>query len=361
MRSGERAFRGLEAHQLRRFLQRACGAQKWPIGANYSLGWDAESVKEAQKRFIREVRTWDALNALALDFPGLTPVSQRICFRNAVLDTMQTSGETVVESLPADEPGRRRWIIYVGDGTLPIGKATPIDIHARLAPVLGENVRFSAVLLAHDAAGRLLMERLAATTGGRVFRIGRSGVLTELLDWTAAGCPRQAAVSTMSAGEIDDWIDLADESHAADFKRGDWRSETTDASEMIGIVTSSIQAARAGQLDAAIRHVKSAIAAAGSAGDSPERTRMLVQLLLDTNQVPAAVQRAQARVTRDDIAPGGKAVTCSVHGSALAPRQASAPAQDQSLGKLLSRFAGLEATPTFLEDGLHAVVTIDRK
>ncbi len=57
----------------------------------------------------------------------------------------------------------------------------------------------------------------------------------------------------------------------------------------------------------------------------------------------------------------GKGMTCSVHGSALAPRQASAPAQDQSLGKLLSSFAGLEATLTFLEDGLHAVVTIDRK
>ena len=54
-------------------------------------------------------------------------------------------------------------------------------------------------------------------------------------------------------------------------------------------------------------------------------------------------------------------MTSSIHGTALAPRQASAPAQDQPLGKLLSSFAGLEATLTFLEDGLHAVVTIDRK
>ncbi len=57
----------------------------------------------------------------------------------------------------------------------------------------------------------------------------------------------------------------------------------------------------------------------------------------------------------------GKAMTCSVHGSALVPLQAPAPAQDQSLGKLLGSFAGLEATLTFLEDGLHAVVTIERK
>lgn len=57
----------------------------------------------------------------------------------------------------------------------------------------------------------------------------------------------------------------------------------------------------------------------------------------------------------------GRGMTCSVHGTALAPKQAAAPAQDQALGKLLSGFGGLEATLTFLEDGLHAVVKIDRK
>ncbi len=57
----------------------------------------------------------------------------------------------------------------------------------------------------------------------------------------------------------------------------------------------------------------------------------------------------------------GKGMTCSVHGSALAPRQAAAPAPDLSFGNLLSTFTGLEATLTFLEDGLHAVVTIDLK
>ena len=48
----------------------------------------------ARKRFIAEVRTLDALNALVLDFPGITPVSQRICFPNADLATMESSGET---------------------------------------------------------------------------------------------------------------------------------------------------------------------------------------------------------------------------------------------------------------------------
>jgi hypothetical protein len=54
-------------------------------------------------------------------------------------------------------------------------------------------------------------------------------------------------------------------------------------------------------------------------------------------------------------------MTCRIHGSALEPRQAAAPAEDQSLAKLLSTFAGLSTTLTFLEDGLHAVVTIERK
>ena len=35
--------------------------------------------------------------------------------------------------------------------------------------------------------------------------------------------------------------------------------------------------------------------------------------------------------------------------------------ENSTLGKQLDRFAGLTATLTFLEDGLHAVVIIDRK
>ncbi|HEX8089993.1 MAG TPA: hypothetical protein VF762_14125, partial [Blastocatellia bacterium] len=61
------------------------------------------------------------------------------------------------------------------------------------------------------------------------------------------------------------------------------------------------------------------------------------------------------------LSPDGKEVVCSVHGSARAPRQQSAPEQDSAQGRLLRDFAGLTATLTFLEDGLHAVVVIDRK
>jgi hypothetical protein len=54
----------------------------------------------------------------------------------------------------------------------------------------------------------------------------------------------------------------------------------------------------------------------------------------------------------------GKSMACTVHGTALAPRQ---PRESSETGKGMSSFGGMTATLTFLEDGLHAVVTIDRK
>ncbi|HEV8002937.1 MAG TPA: DUF1559 domain-containing protein [Planctomycetaceae bacterium] len=54
-------------------------------------------------------------------------------------------------------------------------------------------------------------------------------------------------------------------------------------------------------------------------------------------------------------------VACSIHGSALAPRQFDAPSPKSSLGRLLDTFADMTVLLTFREEGLHAVVTIDRK
>jgi hypothetical protein len=59
--------------------------------------------------------------------------------------------------------------------------------------------------------------------------------------------------------------------------------------------------------------------------------------------------------------PDGKAATCSVHGSALDPRQPAAPGENSTVTKLLREYTGMTMSLTFLEDGLHAVVTIDRK
>ena len=61
------------------------------------------------------------------------------------------------------------------------------------------------------------------------------------------------------------------------------------------------------------------------------------------------------------LSPDGKVCSCSVHGSARDPRQNVAPNEAAGPGKVLQEFGGLTATLTFLEDGLHAVIIIDRK
>jgi len=61
------------------------------------------------------------------------------------------------------------------------------------------------------------------------------------------------------------------------------------------------------------------------------------------------------------LSPDGKQMTCTVHGTAADPHQLPAPAPGSPMGRLMRDFGGLTAELTFLEDGLHAVVTIDRK
>jgi hypothetical protein len=54
-------------------------------------------------------------------------------------------------------------------------------------------------------------------------------------------------------------------------------------------------------------------------------------------------------------------VACSLHGSALWPRQPDAPSPKSDLGRLLENFTDMTLLLTFREEGLHALVTIDRK
>ena len=61
------------------------------------------------------------------------------------------------------------------------------------------------------------------------------------------------------------------------------------------------------------------------------------------------------------VSADGRAVACSLHGSVLDPRQPSAPTDESTPGRLLREMAGATATLTFMQDGLHAVVVIDRK
>jgi hypothetical protein len=61
------------------------------------------------------------------------------------------------------------------------------------------------------------------------------------------------------------------------------------------------------------------------------------------------------------VTPDGKSVTCIKHGSMSAPRQPLAPEPNSPAAKAVSTFGGMTATLTFMEDGLHAVMTIERK
>ena len=54
-------------------------------------------------------------------------------------------------------------------------------------------------------------------------------------------------------------------------------------------------------------------------------------------------------------------MACSLHGSAQSPRQPAGPADAGELGRLLKGLSDVSLALTFLEDGLHAVVTVERK
>jgi hypothetical protein len=57
----------------------------------------------------------------------------------------------------------------------------------------------------------------------------------------------------------------------------------------------------------------------------------------------------------------GRSITHSLYGSQIEPRQLQAPAEGGEHAELLRDFAGATAELTFLEDGLHAVLTLERK
>jgi hypothetical protein len=61
------------------------------------------------------------------------------------------------------------------------------------------------------------------------------------------------------------------------------------------------------------------------------------------------------------VSEDGTKCTCSIHGDSAEPRQLLAPSPAAGPGKAIEHFARLTATLTFLEDGLHAVVVLDRK
>jgi hypothetical protein len=61
------------------------------------------------------------------------------------------------------------------------------------------------------------------------------------------------------------------------------------------------------------------------------------------------------------VSPDGKSVSCTVHGTALAPRQPSSPSPASAAGRAMRSLNDMTATLTFLPEGLRATVVINRK
>jgi hypothetical protein len=61
------------------------------------------------------------------------------------------------------------------------------------------------------------------------------------------------------------------------------------------------------------------------------------------------------------VSADGREVSCSVHGTAAEPRQPDAPSDASAAGRTMRRLTDLTATLTFMDDGLHAVLTVKHK
>ena len=112
---------------------------------------------------------------------------------------------SAIKSLPAAEAGRRRLIVYVGDGVLPAKNAAPADVLKTLVPALTHSKScFCAVLGQDEMPGRVLMQQLAAATGGRLFRLAAGNTREELRDWAIAGCPFAVKIIAVKAEGVAD-------------------------------------------------------------------------------------------------------------------------------------------------------------
>ncbi len=122
------------------------------------------------------------------------------------------SFSNAAKSLPPAEKGRRRMVVYVGDEPYSENQAATTNVDrvptekeiAALAATLAQaDIRFGAVLLDNEPSGRLLMEKLATATGGRIFLPG-AAASSELFDWALAGCPSPARIVSIKAEGADD-------------------------------------------------------------------------------------------------------------------------------------------------------------
>ncbi len=112
--------------------------------------------------------------------------------------------------------------------------------------------------------------------------------------------------------------------------------------------------ANLGPLSSVGRAVVAGADAGGKAGDRTREAWHLADRLY-------AVHFFCPEGGRYALSPDGKTCSCSLHGTAQDPRQALAPAETTGKASVMENFGGLTATLTFLEDGLHAVLVLERK
>jgi hypothetical protein len=96
----------------------------------------------------------------------------------------------------------------------------------------------------------------------------------------------------------------------------------------------------------------------GAAADNNENFNRLIQRQADKIH---AVHFFCPEGGQYIVTPDGKSVVCSAHGSVLEPRQPKMPSENTPANSVVKNFTGASAALTFLEDGLHAVLTIERK
>jgi hypothetical protein len=104
--------------------------------------------------------------------------------------------------LPVPEAGRRRIVVYVGDGALPPSGRAPSTAERQsiVAALAQAQTRLFAVIQENDPAGRYLFEQLAAASGGQVLRIGAAaGSQEELTGWVQSGFAEPIKIAAVKA------------------------------------------------------------------------------------------------------------------------------------------------------------------
>ncbi len=118
---------------------------------------------------------------------------------------LSQSFSSALKSLPPAQPGRRRLVVYVGDGLLPAtGRTIPFIQQAIAEELAKAGVRCSAVLHGSDPAGRVVLEKPVAASGGRMFRIDAVGSSDEITGWVREGFADPQKIVAVHVEGVDD-------------------------------------------------------------------------------------------------------------------------------------------------------------